>query len=82
MAEARRPSLLNAEVEKVGAMDDARSMANSESSEPTPEEMKTLRRVTGKIPWTAYTVTFVELCERFSWYGTTAVCEYKHKAYR
>ena len=41
---------------------------------PTDEELKTLRRVCGQIPWTAYTVAFVELCERFSYYGTTAVC--------
>ena len=26
-----------------------------------------------KIPWQAMTVTFVEFCERFSYYGTTAV---------
>ena len=43
---------------------------------PTTEEMATLRRVSGQIPWTAYTVAFVELCERFSYYGTTAVCKY------
>lgn len=41
---------------------------------PTEEEWQTLRRVAGKIPWTAYTVAFVELCERFSYYGTTAAC--------
>ncbi|PLB43648.1 MFS peptide transporter, putative [Aspergillus steynii IBT 23096] len=40
---------------------------------PTPEEERTLRRVAGKVRWTAYTVAFVELCERFSYYGTTAV---------
>ncbi|GLA47545.1 hypothetical protein AnigIFM63604_002222 [Aspergillus niger] len=40
---------------------------------PSPDELRTLRRVSGKIPWTAYTVAFVELCERFSYYGTTAV---------
>jgi POT family proton-dependent oligopeptide transporter len=40
---------------------------------PTAEEMKTLRRISGKIPWSAYTIAFVELCERFSYYGTTAV---------
>jgi POT family proton-dependent oligopeptide transporter len=40
---------------------------------PTDEEMHTLRRVSGKIPWAAYTIAFVELCERFSYYGTTAV---------
>ena len=42
---------------------------------PTEEELATLRRVSGQIPWTAYTIAFVELCERFSYYGTTAVCE-------
>lgn len=41
---------------------------------PTEEEIRTLRRVSDKIPWTAYTIAFVELCERFSYYGTTAVC--------
>lgn len=41
---------------------------------PTEEEENTLRRVSDKIPWPAYTVAFVELCERFSYYGTTAVC--------
>lgn len=43
---------------------------------PSPDELRTLRRVSGKIPWTAYTVAFVELCERFSYYGTTAVCTF------
>lgn len=41
---------------------------------PTEEELKTLRRVVGKVPWIAYTVGFAEFCERFSYYGTTAVC--------
>lgn len=41
---------------------------------PTEEELKTLRRVVGKVPWVAYTVGFAEFCERFSYYGTTAVC--------
>lgn len=42
---------------------------------PTDEELATLRRVSGKLPWTTFTVAFVELCERFSYYGTTAVCK-------
>lgn len=41
---------------------------------PNAEDLRTLRRVAGKIPWTTFTVAFVELCERFSYYGTTAVC--------
>lgn len=40
---------------------------------PTEEELYTLRRVPEKIPWSIYTIAFVELCERFSYYGTTAV---------
>ncbi|KAL2001710.1 hypothetical protein VTN02DRAFT_1378 [Thermoascus thermophilus] len=40
---------------------------------PTEEEERTLRRVSDKVPWTAYTIAFVELCERFSYYGTIAV---------
>ncbi|EOA86833.1 uncharacterized protein SETTUDRAFT_115376 [Exserohilum turcica Et28A] len=43
--------------------------ADLEGEEPTEEELKTLRRVSGKIPWTAFTVAFVELCERFGYYG-------------
>ena len=41
---------------------------------PTAEELHTLRRVRDHIPWKAYTVAFIELCERFSYYGTTVVC--------
>ncbi|KAK6352871.1 hypothetical protein TWF696_004871 [Orbilia brochopaga] len=44
-----------------------------EDGTPTEEELNTLRRVAGKVPWTAYTVAFVELCERFSYYGVTQV---------
>ena len=42
---------------------------------PTDEELATLRRVSGKVPWKAYTLAFVELCERFSFYGATVVCK-------
>ena len=40
---------------------------------PTEEEWATLPRVAGAIPWTAWTVAFVEFAERFSYYGTSAV---------
>ncbi|CAG8978166.1 hypothetical protein HYALB_00011481 [Hymenoscyphus albidus] len=40
---------------------------------PTEEEFHTLRRVADKIPFAIYTVAFIELCERFSYYGTTVV---------
>jgi POT family proton-dependent oligopeptide transporter len=42
---------------------------------PTEEEWATLPRVAGSIPWTAWTVAFVEFAERFSYYGTSAVCK-------
>lgn len=42
---------------------------------PSEADNHTLRRVSGKVPWMAYSIAFVELCERFSYYGTAAVCE-------
>ncbi len=42
---------------------------------PSDGELATLRRVAGKVPWKAYTLAFVELCERFSFYGATVVCK-------
>ncbi|KAF2725450.1 PTR2-domain-containing protein [Polychaeton citri CBS 116435] len=75
MAEARRPSTMDKEAHLYGAEVNslAEGASTADGQEPTLHELKTLRRVSGKIPWTAYTVTFVEFCERFSWYGTTAV---------
>lgn len=67
MAEARRPSLVYDE--KKDFHGESRELSQSSEggyeNEPTMEEMKTLRRVSGKIPWQAYTITFVEFCERF-----------------
>lgn len=48
--------------------------ADLEGEEPTEEELSTLQRVSGKIPWIAFTVAFVELCERFGYYGCSVVC--------
>jgi proton-dependent oligopeptide transporter, POT family len=42
---------------------------------PTEEEWATLPRVAGSIPWQAWTVAIVEFVERFSYYGTSAVCK-------
>lgn len=41
---------------------------------PSVEDLHTLRRVSAKIPWKVYTIAFVELCERFSYYGTQILC--------
>ncbi|CAE7208615.1 unnamed protein product [Rhizoctonia solani] len=38
---------------------------------PTEEEKRTLRRVAGNIPISAWLVVIVEFAERFSYYGTT-----------
>ncbi|KAF7760084.1 hypothetical protein Agabi119p4_10760 [Agaricus bisporus var. burnettii] len=40
---------------------------------PTEEERLTLRRVADALPWTAYLIAFVELAERFSFYGSQVV---------
>ncbi|KAF2013588.1 MFS peptide transporter-like protein Ptr2 [Aaosphaeria arxii CBS 175.79] len=40
---------------------------------PTEEEMRTLPHVPQKIPWKIFTIAFVELCERMSYYGTIVV---------
>ena len=41
---------------------------------PTQEEIANLPRVAAKIPWKVYSIAFVELCERFSYYGTQILC--------
>lgn len=53
--------------------DSSSEVSNEFGKFPSDEELVTLRRVSGPIPWMAYSVCFVELCERFSYYGTTAV---------
>ncbi|KAG5655920.1 hypothetical protein KAF25_000840 [Fusarium avenaceum] len=40
---------------------------------PNAEEMGTLRRVPNKIPLKLFSIAFIELCERFSYYGCTVV---------
>ncbi|KAI1181376.1 G-protein alpha subunit-domain-containing protein [Nemania serpens] len=40
---------------------------------PSKEDLNTLRRVKGRISPFIYTIAFIELCERFAYYGTTAV---------
>ncbi|KAF4965017.1 hypothetical protein FZEAL_10814 [Fusarium zealandicum] len=40
---------------------------------PTVDELATLRRVANKIPLKLFSIAFIELCERFSYYGCTVV---------
>jgi len=59
---------------KAGMQDTYVSDDASEPSDfPTDEEIATLRRVSAPIPWKIYTIAFVELVERMSYYGTIAV---------
>ena len=58
------------DVEKVSHDD---SDAEDWPDKPTEEQMRTLRRVSGKIKWSMLTIAFVELCERFSYYGSTVL---------
>jgi len=46
---------------------------DTSSSVPTEEELATLLRVPAPIPWKVYTIAFVELVERMSYYGTIVV---------
>jgi proton-dependent oligopeptide transporter, POT family len=55
---------------------DATNYYDNDAGEwPTEEELHTLRRVADRIPWKAFALAFVEMCERFSYYGTTVVCK-------
>ncbi|KAL0577272.1 hypothetical protein V5O48_004700 [Marasmius crinis-equi] len=40
---------------------------------PSEEEKATLRRVADRMPWNAYLIAIVEMAERFSFYGCSAV---------
>ncbi|KAH7089281.1 POT family-domain-containing protein [Paraphoma chrysanthemicola] len=40
---------------------------------PNADDWATLRRVYGKVNWMIYIIGIVEMCERFAYYGTTAV---------
>jgi hypothetical protein len=42
---------------------------DTNDDEPTPEEYATLPKVADKLPWGAFLVAIVELCERFAYYG-------------
>lgn len=45
------------------------SLFSMEGDEPTEHERSTLRRVSDTIPWSAFLVAVIELCERFTYYG-------------
>lgn len=47
------------------------SLSSFENDEPTEEERNTLRLVPDKLPWAAFLVALIELCERFTYYGVS-----------
>lgn len=77
------PGLINEKNQRALSIVDDKAVYSSDGSlrgpdgeeYPTAEEVEKLRRVCGTVPWSAYTISFIELCERFSYYGTTAVCK-------
>lgn len=40
---------------------------------PTEEESQTLQKVSDRLPWAAWSVAGVELCERFTYYGVSGI---------
>ena len=48
---------------------DSLSLTQDEGDGPTEEERITLRHVSDKLPWSAFLVAVIELCERFTYYG-------------
>jgi hypothetical protein len=54
---------------KRGSEDDPAARLSLDDDEPTVEELTTLRRVPDRLPWSAFLVAVVELCERFAYYG-------------
>ncbi|KAF1356652.1 peptide transport protein PTR2 [Delphinella strobiligena] len=54
-------------VETIAASD--ADTVTPDGDEPTEHELQTLRKVSDKLPWSAFLVAVVELCERFTYYG-------------
>ncbi|KAF6823907.1 peptide transporter ptr2 [Colletotrichum plurivorum] len=52
---------------------DSKSDEDDYPDKPTEEELHTLRRISGPIQWSMYTIAFAELCERFSYYGSSVL---------
>jgi len=54
----------------VATLDRSSSTSSTlDGDEPNEEERHTLRKVADKLPWSAFLVAMVELCERFAYYG-------------
>lgn len=61
-------SLAVLEIEE-GGSSSSRLLSSPDSDDPTEEEKATLRLVSDTLPWSAFLVAVIELCERFTYYG-------------
>jgi hypothetical protein len=53
----------------IGVREEYGSDGGYDEDEPTTEDLSSLRRVADALPWSAYLVALVEMCERFTYYG-------------
>ncbi|CAI6335066.1 unnamed protein product [Periconia digitata] len=60
---------LNAQGPTNGLLKNADEFDAELGNAPTPSELVTLPKVSDKLPWGAFLVAIVELCERFAYYG-------------
>jgi POT family proton-dependent oligopeptide transporter len=72
---AHNPAKGSIDVHNKEALPSAHDLDDDEDwpDKPTEEELSTLRRVSGPIMWSMWTIAFVELCERFSYYGSSVL---------
>ena len=68
-----RPGVTEEEEQKLSLDADLTSVP-PDYEKISKEDLRTLTRVAGPVPWQAYSIAFIEFCERFSYYGTTVVC--------
>ncbi|KAL1881145.1 hypothetical protein VTK73DRAFT_4592 [Phialemonium thermophilum] len=53
---------------------DVVSLGEGADDQPSEEDLHTLRRVSDHIPLKLFSIAFLEMCERFSYYGSVIVC--------
>jgi hypothetical protein len=54
---------------KEADVDVLRLQHGDDNGAPTDEDLASLRRVADALPWSAFLVALVEMCERFTYYG-------------
>ncbi|KAH9884374.1 PTR2-domain-containing protein [Xylariomycetidae sp. FL2044] len=69
----RTPAKAPVVAEGQEGQDAALTHPTADGDEPNEHERKTLRRIGDKLPWSAFTIAIVELCERFTYYGASGL---------